>query len=621
MNDIKELPTELANQIAAGEIVDRPASIVKELIENSIDAGADCIHIDIVCGGRALIRVSDNGYGIQASEIKKTILPHATSKIHNVNDLNGIETLGFRGEALASISSISKLTLVSRTHDATCAWLFSHKGRDNDSQHLEPIARPVGTTVEISELFFNTPARQAFLKKDKTEFAHIDELIKKFCLSYFHIEFKLTHNHKQVRHLLPASTYKHQLARVDKLCHADFLKEAVFIDEHSPYARLWGWAGSPAIAKNSTNLQYFFINGRIVKDKLITHAIKQGYRDVLHSLKQPAYILYCTLPYEEVDVNVHPTKSEVRFKYPREIHGFITGKIYNALSQALTEDKHPKSDDTNTHAYNVQSVNENDEDFFSASNTDTVENDSAYQDPAYQIQKLYESLTSSKADNPTAMTNAKKAQSDLITSYDEHTNRDEHSGAYLGQALAQVHGIFILAQNHNGLVIVDMHAAHERILYEQFKQSWSQEQQNAQNLLVPISLNLNTTQMAVVENHYALLADIGFDVTILNMNAIAIRSIPAYLKNKDIEHLFLSILAEVETYGESKEDKAYLNAILGTMACQKALKAHDTLSLEQMNELLRSAEKTQKGAYCNHGRPTWVELTLSQLDRFFMRGQ
>ena len=635
MPRIKELPVDLANQIAAGEVVERPVSIVKELLENSLDAGADKITIELEQGGKQLIRVQDNGSGIIKEDLALALSAHATSKIYALEDLSNIATLGFRGEALASIGSVSKLSISSKIKNSTYAWLIKQEGRYAEKADLHPVSHPLGTTVEVRELFFNTPARRSFLKTDKTEFAHIDELIKKIALCHFGVAFKLIHNGKVVRQFQKALTQSQQLERISQLCLPDFISESIYLEEEAVGLKIWGWIGKPAVASNRANAQYFYVNGRIIKDKLISHAVRQAFRDVLHHQKHPTYVLYFSLDYAEVDVNVHPTKSEVRFRDSRLVHQFIFSKIHRAIATAngQTDEEanaEDQSDETmashelaSPSATNVSSVPYRPEKTMTGGNR---------QHELYKSLLSPISLDALNAESgflplnvrESSAENAYGAQSALdivIPNEKEEDSTVNENNFSLGFALAQVHGVFMLAQSRDGLILVDIHAAHERVLYEKIKYAWQKNETVSQNLLIPISVHVDSHQTVVVEEHANLLSELGFDISLLGADSIVVRAIPIYLHNRDIESLLLNILNELHVYGNSKNSEAYLNKILGTMACHKAVRANDELTIEEMNVLLRDMEQTQRSEQCNHGRPTWVELGMGELDKMFMRGQ
>ena len=628
---IKKLSVDLANQIAAGEVVERPVSVIKELLENSIDAGSSEITIELELGGKQIIRVMDNGEGIHKDDLLLALTAHATSKIHTLEDLSNISTLGFRGEAIASIGSVSKLSIYSKTENSEHAWAIHQDGRYSDKVELEPVSHPVGTRVEVKELFFNTPARRSFLKTDKTEFSHIDDLVKKLALCHFGITFTLIHNGKTIYKLNKAVERERQLDRIGKICQSGFVADSIYLDEEATGVRLWGWVGKPAIASNRANLQYFYVNGRIIKDKLITHAIKQAFRDVLHHLKFPSYVLYLSLDYKEIDVNVHPTKHEVRFRDSRLIHQFIFKQVQKAIATAsgqLSSNKEAVESDidkslslVNHDEWHDSSGRPNNKNFMSYGSIN-------YHDVNNQPHLLYQELRAPLEDINKMGDDGSYTQPSLDMFVKASVN-ERFSGSdkvddntfMLGSALAQVHGIFMLAQSTKGLILVDIHAAHERVLYEQLKQAWEDKKNMSQILLIPLSLHVSSKQIAASEEHEIFLTNLGFELSQLGENTLVVRAIPVYLYNRDIDDLLSNILNELAFYGSSQVSEIYLNKILGTMACHKAIRANDELTIMEMNALLRDMEKTYRSEQCNHGRPTWVELSISELDKMFMRGQ
>ncbi|MCF6807259.1 DNA mismatch repair endonuclease MutL [Thiotrichales bacterium 19S9-12] len=614
MRRIRQLSPLLANQIAAGEVVERPASVVKELIENSIDAGATEITLEVEQGGKSLIRIKDNGSGILKDDLSLALMPHATSKVYELEELEAVDTMGFRGEALASIASVSKMILTSRHEDSDQAWEVIQKGKDQESYDFKPAAYPKGTQIEVNELFFNTPARRKFLKTDKTEFSHIDELFKRFALCYFHIEFILIHNGKTTRHLPIADNLESQLKRVSQLTRKAFLDRSLMVDKSDHNMRLWGWVGEPEIAKQTADLQYFYINGRMIKDKVVSHAIKKAYQDVLYSGRYPQYVLYLSIEPDQLDVNVHPTKSEVRFHQSQRVHQFIYTTIDQVLANTtpnVTSDedkisiKVPEKEQVKSVAEQI--------DLYQKLSSDNFKEDSLF-----ELAFSNASLTPEIEKEHFLVEHdvlTKKKQNDLLLKPVEETHP-------LGFAVAQLHGIYILAQNKKGLVLVDMHAAHERILYEKAKESWHHDQlEKRQELLIPLTISLSSEQMIAFEEYKPVLEKLGFEANCLSDLEIVIRSAPTFVKTNDLEKLILQLLTDFSLMGFSKEVEAYFNQFLATYSCHSALRAHDELSIEGMNEMLRQMESTERSNQCNHGRPTWVQLDFKDLDKFFMRGR
>jgi len=627
---IHQLSPRLANQIAAGEVVERPASVIKELLENCLDAQANKIDVDVEQGGVKLMRVRDNGTGIGEQDLALALSRHATSKIASLEDLESVQSLGFRGEALASVSSVSRLTLTSNTQDQNSAWQVITEGRDMAAQ-LQPAAHPVGTTVEVRDLFFNTPARRKFLRTEKTEFSHLEEVIKRLALSRFDVAFTLKHNQKVIHNLRPADTQTAQEKRVASVCGPAFMQQALHIEMEAPGLRLWGWVGLPTFSRSQMDLQYFFVNGRVVKDKLVGHAVRQAYRDVLFHGRHPAFVLYLELEPASVDVNVHPTKNEVRFRDGRLVHDFIFRSLHKTLAQVRPE-------------------------------TPTgggAEQLGVMQDPAQmQAQGLQAGVFSGQtqvdlgqvAGNPTSPSmqqmpwrgGSLNQHSPLQLQEQSKVYASLHGGSEagladsgslagtavqtggvppLGYAVAQLHGVYILSENAQGLVVVDMHAAHERIVYEKMKTSWAQQGIKAQPLLVPISMSVSSREADQVEAQQELFAELGFVIDRSGNESLVVRQVPSLLQHANVEQLVRDVLADVITYGSSDRIRAAHNELLGTMACHGAVRANRRLNHVEMNALLRDMEITERSGQCNHGRPTWTQLSLSELDKLFMRGQ
>lgn len=651
MRRIKVLSDLLANQIAAGEVIERPASVVKELIENSIDAGATKISLELEAGGKSLIRLKDNGSGMVKDDLSLALLAHATSKVYELSELEAVETMGFRGEALASIASVSNLSLASRYKDSESAWEITQKGKDKDSIDLKPVAYPEGTQIEVRELFFNTPARRKFLKTDKTEFSHIDELFKRFALCYFSIEFTLIHNGKVIRQLPKADTALLQLERISQLGRKEFLTRSIQIDQSYQGMQLWGWIGEPEIAKATADMQYFYINGRMIRDKVITHAIKKAYQDVLYQGRYPVFVLYLSIPFDQIDVNVHPTKSEVRFHQSQRVHSFIYSVIEKALEatmpNVMSHHDMPLIAEVNEKENQIDQKNDISK-IKQALHLPKKENVSNVVEQVALYQDLVTEKTASTV-SPTKMIDLKNSasekqikiarelqqkQKDMPSAFDMAFNTRsfdfsdveapvlETNEYPLGFALAQLHGIYILAENHKGLILVDMHAAHERILYESIKTSWHNDQMTqTQKLLIPVTITLSQKHFTALEEFNEILIKLGFEITPLGQSEAVIRSMPAFVKVNDLERLVVQLLTDFSTLGFSKTLEAYFNQFLATLSCHQALRANDHLTKDEMNEVLRQMEKTVRSNQCNHGRPTWVQLGFKDLDKFFMRGR
>jgi DNA mismatch repair protein MutL len=596
MPTIKPLPELLINQIAAGEVVERPASALKEILENSIDAGAKKITVQLQQGGIKQIRVSDDGSGIAKDELLLALTRHSTSKISTLDDLQRITSLGFRGEALASIAAVSRLTLASRQTGQNHAWQIQVDGRQVSQP--EPAALSGGTVLDVNDLYFNIPARRKFLKSEITEFAHCDEAFKRMALSQCDIEFTLQHNGKVRRLLRPASSAQ----RIAAILGEEFDQAAAVVEEQSAGMRLHGMVALPAYARASRDAQYFFVNNRYVSDKLISHALREAYRDVLHLDKHPAFVLFLDIDPESVDVNVHPSKTEVRFREPRALHQFI----FHAINKALAA---PERTVKNAGAEPATRS-------FPAYPRSSSAQPGAVAQPAGFYGTLFGSQPRSY---PLASINTPTAQTPAPAQAAANAEQSDHHP--LGFALGQLHGIYILAQNARGLVVVDMHAAHERIMYEQLKQALDRREIAMQPLLIPVTFHASELEVATVEENQSTLAQLGFDIASLSPTTLAVRAVPVTLKDTGIAQLARELLREIREYGASQILTAKRNEILATMACHGAVRANRRLTLEEMNALLRDMEQTERSGQCNHGRPTWFETSLVELDKLFMRGK
>jgi DNA mismatch repair protein MutL len=588
---IHTLPSHLINQIAAGEVVERPASVVKELVENSLDAGAGAITIEVDAGGARLIRVSDDGCGIDRDQLLSALSRHATSKINSLEDLESIASLGFRGEALPSIASVSRLTLVSRLQQADHAWKLQAR---EDAQPL-PDALTQGTQVEVLELFYNVPARKKFLRTEQTEYRYIETLFKNMALSHPAVAFKLIHNQKVVYQLASVQNPADQRRRLAALCGKSFAESLVEIDISSDHLRLQGWVALPTFNRSQADMQYFFVNQRMVKDKLINHAVRQAYQDVLFHGRHPAYVLLLSMDARELDVNVHPQKHEVRFRNSRMVHDFL----FRSLHQALGE---------------VQPAQQIDSPGFMLA--DKVGAIQPEQSPLNLSQPYRGNRSSNVHEQMQSYAALLKPDAQSV-----EAGAGQQQVPPLGFALAQLKGIYILAENSGGLIIVDMHAAHERIVYERMKQNALQEDVITQPLLVPIAFNVSQAEADLVEENTEFFSHLGFNVERLGPEQIRLRAIPALLKNADSEQLLRDVLADLAEHGSSQRIEEFQNQMLSTMACHASVRANRLLSLDEMNALLRDIEQTERSGQCNHGRPTWKQLSLDQLDKFFLRGQ
>lgn len=620
---IHQLTPRLSNQIAAGEVIERPSSVVKELLENCIDAGATHIDIEVEQAGIKLIKVRDNASGIHKDDLALALSRHATSKISVIEDLEGIGSLGFRGEALASISSVSRLKLCSSQDDSGQGWVVSVEGKDMVAD-ISPVAHGKGTTVEMRDLFFNTPARRKFLRAEKTEFTHIDESVKRLALSHFDIAFTLRHNQRMVFNLKAATTLLEKERRLAAICGHDFIQNVFAINLQQDGMRLAGWIGDPTYSKSQAIHQYFYVNGRMVRDKVVTHAVKQAYQDVLYQSRHPVYVLYLELDPRAVDVNVHPTKHEVRFRESRQVHDFVFRGLHRAIadlrplelssmpiSGVRSGEPEINSMETSQISLGLSDLNQH----------QPILNDSPGKLSGYEPIWRAPVLSVGEQQRSYALLRSTVPNENTPASPGQASGSEQSEMPPLGYALAQLQGIYILAQNKEGLVIVDMHAAHERISYERLKKSYQTQGLVSQPLLVPITLTLSQKEIGAVEESQSLLASLGLKVDIMGSELVVIREVPALLRDSNIEMLLRDILADLLTYGASTRAEETINGLLATMACRSAVRANRHLSLMEMNALLREMERTERIGQCNHGRPTWVFKTMAELDKWFLRGQ
>lgn len=635
MSRIHLLSPRLANQIAAGEVVERPASVIKEILENSLDAGANKVDVDVEQGGVKLMRIRDNGSGIEKEDLPLALSRHATSKIRALEDLEAVGSLGFRGEALASISSVSRLTLTSRQIDQDNAWQVQTEGRDMQAQ-VEPAAHPQGTTVEVKDLFFNTPARRKFLKTEKTEFRHLDEVVKRLALSRFDVAFQLRHNGKVIHQLRQADSELERERRIASICGSAFIDNALKADVMAEASglRLWGWVGLPTFSRSQADLQYFFVNGRMIRDKVVTHAVRQAYADVLYHGRHPAYVLYLELDPALVDVNVHPTKHEVRFRESRLVHDFLFRTLHRLIADMRPQDQmlDASSESASAHLQTQQQQQ-------------PVEQHYEQNRMAFQSQSAIGNSGSSTAHSPVASSgfssgytpptmpsgNQIREQIQGYAALHPDANTAEHTETVsvqasetcppMGYALAQLHGVYILAENEQGLIVVDMHAAHERIVYERMKQSYETDVVRSQPLLVPLSLAVSQREADCAEEQTETFKRLGFELARMGEETLVVRQVPVSLAKGNIEQLIRDVLSDMLVYGESKRIEQHINELLATMACHGAVRANRQLTLPEMNALLRDMEQTERSGQCNHGRPTWSQMTMPDLDKLFMRGQ
>ncbi len=630
MSKIELLSPRLANQIAAGEVVERPASVIKELIENSLDAGASRLEVEVEGGGTKLMLVRDNGGGIAKDDLALALSRHATSKIHALEDLEAVATLGFRGEALASISSVARLTLTSRQElagdrgESDSAWSVQVEGREMEPV-LKPAAHPTGTTVEVRDLFFNTPARRKFLRTEKTEYTRIEDVLKRLALSRFEIGFSLKNNGKVVHSWRPASTRAEQERRVAQICGPAFIENALYLDMERTGLRLWGWVALPAFSRSQADLQHFYVNGRSIKDKLVTHAVRQAYQDVLYHGRHPAFALYLELDPANVDVNVHPTKHEVRFRDGRLVHDFLFRSLHRALADVRPG--HSPAMENSDRNFNVEREQG--------------------QSPQ-PVQSVF-NLANRYSSAPT-YAGGGLSVGEQISSYAALTGPVDHisetplpvnpfpaNGALtfsemedmaaqtdippLGYAIAQLKGIYILAENSKGMVIVDMHAAHERLTYEKMKCQFVESIIQAQPLLVPQSIAVSEKEADQAEQNVELFKRLGLEIERAGPESLLIRQVPVVLHRADVGLLVRDVLSDLIEYGASNRIEHNINELLSTMACHGSVRANRKLTIPEMNSLLRDMEATERSGQCNHGRPTWTQISLDELDKLFMRGQ
>ncbi|SDR81934.1 DNA mismatch repair protein MutL [Halopseudomonas xinjiangensis] len=614
MSRIQLLSPRLANQIAAGEVVERPASVIKELLENSLDAGASRIDIDTEQGGVKLLRVRDDGRGIVSDDLPLALSRHATSKIRDLDDLERVATLGFRGEALASVSSVSRLTLTSCAEGEDQAWQVETEGREM-SPNVQPAAHPRGTTVEVRDLFFNTPARRKFLRTEKTEFGHLEEVVKRLALSRFDVAFNLRHNGRSVLGLRPAHTEQEARRRVGSVCGPAFVEQSLTIDAERSGLRLWGWVGLPTFSRSQADLQYFFVNGRMIKDKLVAHAVRQAYRDVLFNGRHPTFVLFLEVDPAVVDVNVHPTKHEVRFRDGRMVHDFLFSTLYRALAEQRPGER--VDDQLPPASPDIQPAPASIGVFSGQASMPLAEPQGSWTAGSDLARPSGQALAGA------AQTYAALYGTGSGTGAVTQSKPPEQEGEVppLGYAVAQLHGVYILAENAHGLVVVDMHAAHERITYERLKLAMDQEGLRSQPLLVPESVALSQREVDCAEEHAAWFTHLGFALQRMGPESLAIRELPALLRQADAVQLVRDVLTDLMEYGTSDRIQAHLNELLATMACHGSVRANRRLTLAEMNGLLRDMEQTERSGQCNHGRPTWTQMSMTELDKLFLRGR
>lgn len=603
MPRIQPLPPELINQIAAGEVIERPSSVVKELVENSLDAGATRIEVDIEFGGARLIRVRDDGDGIAADDLPLAVASHATSKIGSFDDLEHVASMGFRGEALASMSSVARFAITSRLRGSDNAFRI-----EVDSGRLQvarPAQHPQGTSVEVRDLFYNVPARRKFLRAERTEFAHVDDLLKSLALARSGVEFRLSHNGKSVRVWKAARDEQAMLTRVAEVLGEDFPQQSLRIDHATAGMRLSGWVGLPTASRPQGDAQYFYVNGRLVRDRIVAHAVRQAYADVLFHGRYPAFVLYLELDPAGVDVNVHPAKHEVRFREQRLVHDFLFRTLHEALADTRAGQSVQSENATWASAPGVTAP---------STGNPPAGWQGAFSQSRLQLGVREEPLAGYAA----LLGEAANGSAEPLPAMSPVNDSDAPP---LGYAIAQLKTIYILAENTHGLILIDMHAAHERITYEKLKSSRACSNLRSQILLVPLSVAVSAKEAAAAEEHGDALSDWGLELSRSGPSAVVVRRIPALLEGADVSELTRSVLGELAQHGSSRQLQELENELLSTMACHGSVRAGRRLSLPEMNALLREMEATERSGQCNHGRPTWVQINMSELDKLFLRGR
>ncbi|QXP86204.1 DNA mismatch repair endonuclease MutL [Methylococcus sp. Mc7] len=595
---IRQLPPQLINQIAAGEVIERPASVVKELVENSFDAGARRIELDVEQGGARLIRIRDDGCGIDREDLGLALSRHATSKIASLEDLERVASMGFRGEALPSISSVARLTLTSRTGDAQCGWRVSADGSESDFD-IQPAQHAQGTTVEVRDLFYNTPARRKFLRAEKTEFGHIQTLVQRMALARFDVGFGLRHNQREILRLRPGVEETERAERIGALCGPDFLEQSLRVDFEACGLRLHGWVGLPTFSRSQADLQFFYVNRRLIRDKLVGHAIRQAYKDVMYHERQPVYVLYLEIDPALVDVNAHPAKLEVRFREGRMVHDFL----FSALHRSIAGHR-PGQAASVAEAPAVERP------------ASPPEQPQGRQQPLFRVAEA-----PPRPYQPGGLSDLRKLYSAPAPVPNPPETQGEHDVPPLGYALAHLKGVYILAENAQGLILVDGHAAHERITYERLKRQYQAGGIASQPLLLPVRIKLSRADADLAEEHGEHLARLGIELRRTGEDSVLVRSVPALLDGGDVERLVRDTLADLREHGSSERLQETLNTVLATMACHGSVRAGRKLTVPEMNALLREMEATERAGQCNHGRPTWVQLDTQELDRLFLRGR
>jgi DNA mismatch repair protein MutL len=588
---IKPLPDHLVNQIAAGEVVERPSSVVKELVENSLDAGARHIRVKLDQGGKRAIRVSDDGQGMGPEELAMALQRHATSKIASLEDLEQVATMGFRGEALPSIASVARLDLASRAGESDHGW--SVQVRRGEISEPQPVPLQPGSRVSVEDLFYNVPARRKFLRADRTEFNHVDQLLRRFALARFDVGFELEHNSRKVSTLPPADSVAEQEQRLRRVMGKEFLDHVIRIEQQRGGLALHGWVAEPRYNRAQADRQFFFVNGRAVRDKLVAHAVRSAFKDVLYHGRHPAFVLFLELPPETVDVNVHPQKHEVRFRESRMVHDFLYSSLHHALAATGSGAVRP----------GVALVDE-------SAGPVTMDLQSGMALPVRDQLGAYARVLG-----------VGQGAAGNDSTAEPQSGENEEEIPPLGFALAQLHGVYVLSQNRDGLVLTDMHAAHERITYEGLKSRHREGGIKTQRLLVPESIQVSEAEADLAENRSQHLAELGLVVGRSGPESLVVREVPALLARADTAGLLRDVLSDLASMGRSDRVETETNEILSTMACHGSVRANRQLTLAEMNALLRDMERTERSGHCNHGRPTWVQLDMATLDRLFLRGR
>lgn len=607
---IQQLPDTLINQIAAGEVIERPAAVVKELLENSLDAGATRVEIEIEAGGLRLIRLRDDGCGLSPDQLQLAVQRHATSKIASLEDLEKVGSYGFRGEALPSVLSVSRFSFTTATTDAEHAW--SLRGAGAAETTARPAAHPAGSTVEVRDLFFNTPARRKFMRAEATEYRHIDQLVRRVALARPGVALKLSHNQKTQLDLLPADSMAAVQARVGEVCGAGFLDNALAIDEQTSGLRLWGWVALPSFSRSTADLQHFYVNGRPVKDKLVSHALRRAYADVLHSSRYPAFVLYLEMDPAGVDVNVHPAKAEVRFRDSRRVHDFLFG-----TTQRLLRDVRPAPDQH--HRVPLERIEATVSAGASSSAGGWPASATAY--PAPMTPRALP-LGEQRHGRPSS--SSWSALPAVEASEGDDRGESDKSALPLGRVVGQIRGIFILAESADGMIIVDMHAAHERVIYERLKQQLAEGNVSSQRLLMPVDVELSESAAEMAEKRSDWFARLGLELDRGGLRSVTVKSVPPLLRKADLSALLHELLeegADEDRSGHFSEVRDAQERVLADMACRAAVKAGRQLTMAEMDALLRDMEQTENAGQCSHGRPTWVQIGLQDMDRFFLRGR